>query len=171
MPKGVYPRTENQLKAAVANLAKGRERPARDRAAVTLREIAADPAWRDRVSAATKEAMADPAIRARHLAALKGQPVNFKGGNGQAPVGMSMTMAALLVPLGYIAELPIKTTWHGTIHRPPNAYKVDFGHPDLRVAVELDGPKHRPRAQQVLDRKKTEVLEALGWTVIRVRHD
>ena len=169
MPSGVYPRTPNQLLAAKANLAKGRAPAARAKAAVTLKSLVT-PAWRAKVSKATRKAMRQPAIRKRHLTALAGRPVNFRGGNGQPPLPLTLRIAELLAPLGFIAEFPIKTAGHGTGHKAPTSYKVDFGHQGLCIAVELDGPSHRPRAQQMLDNKKTEVLRALGWEVLRLQH-
>lgn len=174
MPRGVYPRTANQLKAAKANLAKGREPAARAKAAVSLREIAQDPAWRERVSRGTQAAMWRPEVREKHLAALREaltlHGVNFKGGNGCAPVPLAQEMEKVLAPLGFRREHVVLTRGHGTAHRPPAGYKVDFGHPDLKIAVELDGPCHRPMARRKLDQKKNEVLQALGWSVHRVNH-
>lgn len=70
MPRGVYPRTPNQLKAAKANLAKGREPAARARASKTLKKIAQDEGWRRKVSEATKAAMRRPEVREKHLKGL-----------------------------------------------------------------------------------------------------
>ena len=112
-----------------------------------------------------------PDIRQRHLEALAKNPINFKGGNGQPTIPIVAAYAEVLIPLDYVQELPIPTAGHGTEHKPPNSYKADFGHPELKIAIELDGQSHRPRERQAQDRKKTEVLEALGWKVIRVRHD
>lgn len=172
MPRGVYPRTANQLRAAAANLAKGREPAAREKATEKLREIARDPNWRDRVSEATTAAMHRPEVREKHLVGLAAQSgYNFKSGNGQALTLTVRGWEALLIPLGYCREYAIATAGHGTEHRPPTSYKADFAHPETKTVVELDGPSHRNRKQQVLDRKKDEVLIALGWTVTRVRHD
>ncbi len=63
MPRGVYPRTPDQLRAAKANLAKGRQPDVRAKAAATLKAIAQDPAWREMVSANTRKAMHRPEVR------------------------------------------------------------------------------------------------------------
>ena len=170
MPKGVYPRTQNQLAASVANLAKGREPEARGRSTEALRAMARDPEWRLRVSEATRQAMRSPEIRQRHLDALKGRSRNFRGGNGMPILPIVAWMASLLQPLGYQREYPIKTKGHGTVENPPRSYKADFAHLESKTAIELDGPCHLSRARQDLDRKKTAVLQALGWRVIRIRH-
>jgi hypothetical protein len=50
----------------------------------------------------------------------------------------------------------------------PIAY-LDMGWPDLMVAVEYDGDHHRVDRQQYLkDIRRLELLERLGWLVIRV---
>jgi hypothetical protein len=136
-----------------------------------LRKNAADPAWREKVSRVTTEAMHRPATRAKHLAALQGQTSNFKGGMGQPLTPFILARKAELEPIGYIHEYPIPTKGHGTAHRAKAAYVADFAHPTLMKVIEFDGPCHRPHKRQELDRKKTEVLEALGWTVTRIRHD
>lgn len=170
MPKGVYPRTQNQLRASVANLAKGREPEARGKARDSLARIAKDPKWRDRVSEGTRAAMHRPDIRARHLQGLRGAMVNFKGGNGQPMTPVVTQAAAILEPLGFIRELVIRTRGHGTAESPPRNYKADFGNPKTKMVIELDGPSHSPYARKLLDRKKDKVLAALGWKIIRVPH-
>jgi Protein of unknown function (DUF559) len=170
MPSGVYPRTPNQLRAAKANLAKGHAPEARTKANAKIQKMGQDPAFRLRVSEANLKRMRDPEVRARHLAALAGLPVNFKGGNGQEPTPLIKAMFEDLAATGYQRELIIRTKGHGTAHRPPTHYKADFGNPETKHVIEMDGPKHRPMAQRVIDRRKTEVLQALGWTVDRISH-
>lgn len=170
MPRGVYPRTANQLRAAKANLAKGREAPAREKAAATLAGIAQDPAWRKKVSTQTRKAMRRPEVRERHLSAIKGQPTNFRGGNGRPPSERALAYLAALKWLGWTAEFGIRTKGHGTRHNPPRAYKADLANPETMMVLEMDGPAHLPMDRQDLDRKKDEVLQALGWTVIRIPH-
>ena len=171
MPKGIYPRTANQLRAAKVNLAKGREPAARALAGAKLRALGQDEAWQKRVSQGTKKAMRRPDVRARHLKGLAlAQTVNFKGGNGQPPLTITMQLIPFLGRLGFTTEYPVKTSGHGTTHNPPTSYKVDFGNPVSKIAVELDGQAHRPHAKRALDQKKTEVLQALGWFVVRIKH-
>jgi len=170
MQKGVYPRTANQLAASVANLAKGREPAARDKAKTSLRLLGQDLDWRLKVSNSTRRAMHDPEIRQRHLAGLKGLAVNIKGGNGQPLTPFISCLWSHLQPLGWKLEHVIKTRGHGTEHNPPFNYKADFAHPTAKVVLEADGPSHNNLRQQLKDRKKTRVLQALGWKVIRVPH-
>ena len=46
---------------------------------------------------------------------------------------------------------------------------LDMGWPDLMVAVEYDGDHHRVDRQQYLkDIRRLELLERLGWLIVRV---
>ena len=46
---------------------------------------------------------------------------------------------------------------------------LDMGWPDFKVAVEYDGDHHRKdRRQYVKDIARLQMLEAMGWIVIRV---
>ncbi len=50
----------------------------------------------------------------------------------------------------------------------PIAY-LDMGWPDLMVAVEYDGDHHRlDRHQYLKDIRRLELLERLGWLIVRV---
>ena len=171
MPRGVYPRTLNQLKAAKANLAKGRELPARRKAAETLKELAQTDEWREKVSQATTQAMHRPEVRKRHLQGLRqAQKLNFKGGNGQKPTPLILQLAQKIEPLGYRRELVVPTKGHKTGLRPPSNYKVDFGHLRKKIAIELDKRGTHRWGNREQDLKKDQVLEALGWKVIRIVH-
>jgi hypothetical protein len=175
MPRGVYPRTPNQLQAAKANLAKGHSAEAREKANATLRAIASDEVWREKVSQATTAAMYRPEVREKHLTRLRAYQAangfNFRGGNGLAPPAAVQKAAERLLPRGFIQELSIPTKGHGTAHAAPASYKADFGHPARRIVVEMDGPSHRPISRRREDAKKNEVLRALGWRVFRIKHD
>ncbi len=48
---------------------------------------------------------------------------------------------------------------------------VDFVHLGSRLVVELDGGYHLSKEQRVLDQDRDEVLETLGWTVVRYRNE
>ena len=49
----------------------------------------------------------------------------------------------------------------------PTCYKVDIADPARRLAIEIDGPSHNTKKWKFLDKRKTEVLNALGWSVLR----
>lgn len=174
MPRGVYPRRPKQLEAAKRNLALGRSPEARAKATESLRTIAKDPAWRSRVSSGVTAAMRRPDVRAKHLAGLESARTthgpNFKHGNGQPPGPVPAALARLLGPAGFVPEYVIRTKGHGTEHRPPMHYKADLAHPEHRIVLEIDGPVHRPHSMRAVDQRKTDVLTALGWLVVRVPH-
>jgi hypothetical protein len=159
---------------AKANLQLGHAPAARTKANQSLRIIATSTEWRRRVGKATREKLYDPEIRARHLAGIKAAQerhgLNFRGGNGDHPTGAEDQAAKILVPAGFIRQLVVKTRNHGTPHRPPPSYKLDFGHPTARIGIELDGPSHRFGDRERQDQKKNEVLGALGWRVERFKH-
>ncbi len=47
--------------------------------------------------------------------------------------------------------------------------RLDMGWPDLMIAVEYDGEQHRiERRQYIRDVRRLEVLQRLGWIVIRI---
>ena len=41
----------------------------------------------------------------------------------------------------------------------------------MKIAVEVDGSSHRTKKWRFLDARKTEVLEALGWRVLRFTNE
>lgn len=175
MPKGVYPRTPNQLKAAVANLAKGRQPEAREKANNKLKERAADPEWKRRVSEGTKAALSKPGVRQKHKDAMRRRSAehgpNFKGGNGSEPLCFIKTIDEVLSTHGFIRECVVKTKGNPSGElRVPDHYKIDFGHLIHKIAIEIDGTCHTSTVRQEQDRKKSSVLKSLGWTVIRVAH-
>ena len=51
--------------------------------------------------------------------------------------------------------------------RYPTNYKVDIGHKQLRIAIEVDGKNHNSRKTKERDRKKLNMLSHLGWKVLR----
>ena len=178
MPKGVYHHKKiherslevQQTMRACLNM--GRQKKVRDKAAATMRLVVKSPEWICRVSEATKAAMHRPEVRERHLKGLAylQKRNNFKFGNGQIPGPKVLELAKRLEPLGFKQEYPIRTKGHGLPVKTPPSYKVDFGHPIRKVAVEVDGPSHHGLLAKAMDEKKTAVLKALGWIVARIKH-
>lgn len=73
---------------------------------------------------------------------------------------------SLLRPLGYEREFIVRWNAAGSL------YRLDFAHPDARVNIELDGPCHRAnRSAQSRDARRDARLRAIGWRVVRVKHD
>lgn len=48
-------------------------------------------------------------------------------------------------------------------------YRIDLAFPDLMIAVEVDGSQHEERPATIADAQRDAALEALGWTVERIR--
>jgi hypothetical protein len=171
MPTGIYQRKLENKAKMLQSLALGRLPEARKKAIEKIRELAKDENWRLRVSLGTKIKMQEPGIRRRHLNALrKIRERKMIGCNGAPLTDIIKKYNNCFYPLGYIREYVIKTRGHGTVHNPPLNYKADFAHPGKKIVVELDGPCHSNMKSKMLDKKKTEVLEALGWKVIRIKH-
>jgi len=53
----------------------------------------------------------------------------------------------------------------------PTCYKLDMANRDLRVGVEVDGMSHCSLERQAQDRKKEELLQSLGWSVLRFSNE
>jgi hypothetical protein len=173
MPTGIYIRKPSKKRdeATAKNFAKGRTPEAREKANITLRDIVWTEEKRKETSEKTKEIMHRPDVREKHLKALENAPVNFKGGNGQELTEVVKKVLELLTPLGFDREVGISTKGQTSSYQNvPFSYKTDFGHRSKKIALELDGVCHSPFIQKEIDKKKTEVLESLGWTVVRIKH-
>jgi len=48
-----------------------------------------------------------------------------------------------------------------------SCYKLDVANSTLKLGIELDGPSHHTPKARVLDKKKTDFLSGMGWTVLR----
>ena len=74
--------------------------------------------------------------------------------------------------LGLPTEHSIETApVRGQFESLPNCYKVDLASPEHRLAIEVDGKTHRLKKWQFLDARKTAVLNALGWSVLRFTNE
>jgi very-short-patch-repair endonuclease len=73
--------------------------------------------------------------------------------------------AAVLCPAGYVRELQVRCgpQW------PADSRKLDFAHVESKTNIELDGPYHYHTKEE--DAQRDSELRALGWRVIRIRHD
>ena len=65
-------------------------------------------------------------------------------------------------------EYAIRTTMvRGLYPSLPNHYKVDIADPLKKVAIEVDGNSHKTKEWKFLVKRKVEILNALGWSVLR----
>jgi very-short-patch-repair endonuclease len=54
---------------------------------------------------------------------------------------------------------------------PIAGYIVDFACPSKKIVVEVDGSQHGADHVADADRRRSEALEALGWTILRFWND
>lgn len=86
-----------------------------------------------------------------------GGAYNFRGGK------TGEFYAQILCPLGYIREY----IWQWGFSS-AECFHVDFGHPEAKTCIELDGPGHYHTPEE--DAERDEILRHFGWHVIRIRH-
>src|SRR3984885_6632003 len=108
--------------------------------------------------------MRDPAARAKMIASNKGRTFLSRGGNGQL-TRQQIAMAKILCwPME--VSIPTAAVKH-MFPSLPNSYKVDLACMEMKLAIEIDGNSHTTKKWKFLDRRKTEVLNSLGGTVLR----
>jgi hypothetical protein len=97
-------------------------------------------------------------------AKLKGRTFLARGGNGKTTRQQEAIAQALGLPMEYaIPTAPVA----GQFPSLPPSYKVDLACPEKRLAIVVDGRSHNSPKWKFLDRRKTEILCALGWSVLR----
>jgi hypothetical protein len=116
-----------------------------------------------------KSYKASPETLAKMSAAMKGRTFLARGGNGKLTVPQERLARALG---SKHKEHPILTRpVHGRFKSLPHCYKVDIALPRLKIAIEVDGKTHRTKKWRFLDHRKTEILNALGWSVLRFTNE
>ena len=111
-----------------------------------------------------------PGVREKVSQTLRamGHTFSERGGNGRGP---SPCEALLL------ERLPKDVYNHKVLTKMPRdsgyppCYKIDLAFPKLKVGLEVDGTSHQSEEGRIRDAKKTELLNSLGWTVLRVRNE
>lgn len=142
----------------------------RSRAEHSLKKASQDPVRRAASSARMKACnpMENPLTREKMRRSLQGRTFLARGGNGQPTIPQMLLADALGLPMEYVINTaPVA----GRFPSLPHCYKVDIGDPQTRVAIEVDGLSHNLRKWKFLDRRKTEILNALGWQVIRFKNE
>lgn len=110
----------------------------------------------------------NPEVIAKISAKLKGRTFLARGGNGQ----LTKPQIMLAEATGLLMEYPVATaTVKGRFPSLPPTYKVDLAHPDTKLAIEVDGNSHNTKKWRFLDRRKTEILNCLGWYVLRFKNE
>lgn len=74
--------------------------------------------------------------------------------------------AAVLCPAGFVREWIVVWGDDGGKDR----FVMDFAHVDGKINIELDGPGHRRKSTLELDSLRDQVLQLMGWRVIRIKH-
>lgn len=134
------------------------------------RAAAQNPARRAASSARMKanNPMANLATREKMRCALRGRTFLARGGNSQPTTPQILLADALGLPMEYaIPTAPVA----GKFPSLPHNYKVDIADPETKIAIEVDGRTHRQPKWKFFDRRKTEILNALGWQVIRFTNE
>jgi very-short-patch-repair endonuclease len=112
--------------------------------------------------------MSNMETRQKMINSLRGRTFLSRGGNGEYTKHQMM----LHLATGYPMEHPINTSEVKHLFQSvPNSYKVDLAEPSIKLAIEVDGKTHRLKKWKFLDKRKTEILNSLGWTVIRFTNE
>lgn len=108
--------------------------------------------------------MSNPTYRERARQKLIGRTFLSRGGNGKLTPQQIAIHDATGYPTEFaIATAPVKEMFQSL----PPVYKVDLAVPESKLAIEVDGKTHRLKKWKFLDARKTAVLNALGWRVLR----
>lgn len=115
--------------------------------------------------------MFNPIYKQKCIDKLKeiGHKPCIQGGNGRPA---SKAQQILFDSLGkyWVLELAVKTKLNRTDAYPYH-YKIDIANELLKIAIEVDGTSHYALKQKEKDLKKTQVLESLGWKVLRYKNN
>ena len=111
--------------------------------------------------------MYDPVIREKARQALIGRTFLSRGGNGQLTSQQVALCQALGLPESAMEYAIPTRKAKGHFPSLPTVYKVDLAIPEMKLAIEVDGKTHKMKKWKFLDQRKTEILNFLGWTVLR----
>jgi hypothetical protein len=92
-----------------------------------------------------------------------------RGGNGHY-TKEQLIIFGLLYEKDSIWELECPAiTGHSTRDKSgyPPVYKLDIGHSQLKIGLEIDGEGHNQNWVKLKDKKKEEKLKELGWKILR----
>lgn len=108
--------------------------------------------------------MSKPEVVEKMRQSLLGRPFKERGGNGNLTPAQCLLSETLGLPTEYV--VPTRQV-RGQFLSIPNSYKVDIADPQRKIAIEVDGKGHLLPKNRLIDQKKTDVLTALGWCVLR----
>jgi hypothetical protein len=107
-------------------------------------------------------------VREKLSATLKriGHKPPVLGGNGRPPTPSEMKLSKTLGAPWKMQTIVKTGCWRGA-NGFPSCYKIDLGHEELKLGIEIDGRSHCPLERQAQDVKKEKFLRGRGWTVLR----
>lgn len=112
--------------------------------------------------------MSMPGVLEKVKAALKGREFKHRGGNGS----LTAQQIAIRDATGMVTEHAVNTKpVRYLVAGIPKHYKLDLAHPEMLLAVEVDGQSHRTTAGRERDARKDAALAALGWSVLRFSNE
>lgn len=88
----------------------------------------------------------------------------YYGVEGVPESGLEQVVLDALLDAGL--PTPVLQLWQDTGAK---RYRLDIAFPHLMVAIEVDGAQHEDAGHRVSDAVRDAALEALGWTVVRIR--
>lgn len=121
--------------------------------------------------------MAKPGVREKMMATRRRNPETWvpgrkrdgtivPSGNGRGPTPAQRNLAtALGLPMEVVVGMG---QWRRG--RAKN-YKLDIANRSILLGIEIDGWGHDSAKGRALDKKKTEALAGLGWTVLRFSNE
>lgn len=115
-----------------------------------------------------------PGVIEKISKAMQGKTFLARGGNGQLTkpqMLLAQTIGLAADCMEHVISVPQKEMREAGFKSPPTHYKVDIWMPGTKVCVEVDGASHRTKLWKFLDRRKTEMLGHLGWSVIRFTNE
>lgn len=112
--------------------------------------------------------MADPKNIETMVSKMKGRTFLGRGGNGQLTKQQLMLHEHTGLPMEYPISLKAA---RGHFESVPKNYKVDLAAPEVKLAIEVDGKTHKLKKWRFLDKRKTAILEFLGWQVLRFTNE
>lgn len=114
--------------------------------------------------------MFDENVRKKASLKAKGRKISNRGGNGTGLTEPQKMLLEKIEHLNPMAEFPVKTfKKKGSGY--PQHYKIDIAIPHKKVAIEVDGKSHYSVLRKKQDKKKTELLNDLGWKVVRFKNE
>lgn len=98
-----------------------------------------------------------------------GHGPKIQGGNGRPPTCQEKSIYQAISEYDSTFEIEciVRTGLLRKEFKAPTHYKVDVGSHRHKLAIEIDGASHNSLKVKECDKRKTELLNLKGWTVLR----